>query len=273
MRMKTPFIDYFASSVRRSLGTAPCGGNLIKNVMRMTHIRQMSKPIMKFFLAITVCFFVVPAWAQEHVVLAGAEASRDSRYAYLGVLLPLPGQQLGNGFVQRYWLDYIGYQYDKTQQQEIEAKVTGGEAALGYQQSNASSWWGMYIGARYANTRLSPYDPLNEDRGGRLRAKLQFEGETEIREDWRINGIASHLIGSSNYFARLRLQTNLSNQLRVGPEVIVQGDSNYRAYKVGAFLGNIMFATSTALTLKLGMSKLESAPASLYAGAEFYIPF
>lgn len=259
MKMQTPLFDNFSGSV-------------LKNVMQIA-CSQINKRIMKFLLASMVFIFVAPAGAEEHVALAGIEASRDSSYAYLGLVLPFPSQQLGNGFVQRYWLDYIGYQYDKTEQQAIEAKVAGVEASVGYQQSNATSWWGIYLGPRFANTRLSPYDPLNEDRGGRLRAKLQLEGETEIGKGWRINGIASHLIGNSNYFTRIRLQTTLRNQLRVGPEVIVQGDSNYRAYRVGGFLGNIMITPNTALTLKLGMSKLESAPASLYAGAEFYIPF
>lgn len=229
--------------------------------------------MIKLLLTSLALVSAAPVWAQEKVALAGAEVSRDSQYAYLGILSPLPGQQLGKGFVQRYWLDYIAYQYDKTPLQTIEARIAGGEAALGYQQSDARSWWGVYLGARYANTRLSPDDLENHDRNGRLRAKLQLEGETEVGAGWRINGIASHLVGDANYWARLRLQIMLGDQLRVGPEVIVQGDSNYSAYKVGAFVGNIRLGASTALTLKAGMSKPEDAPASLYAGAEFYIPF
>lgn len=227
----------------------------------------------KFLLASLAFVSASSLYADDKVVLAGAEVSRDSEYAYLGILLPFPGQRLGSGFVQRYWLDYVTYQYDKTPGQTIEAKIGGGEAAFGYQQSNAKSWWGMYLGARYANTRLSPIDLDNEDRGRKLRAKVQLEGETDLGAGWRINGIASHLIGDANYWARLRLHTELANQLRVGPEVIVQGDSRYNAYKVGVFVGNIKLGSTTALTLKAGMSKSEDTQASLYAGAEFYIPF
>jgi len=216
---------------------------------------------------------VAPAWALEGVVLAGMEASRNDQYAYLGTVLPLSGKQLGQGFVQRYWLDYVAYEYEKSPLQDIEAKVAGVEAALGYQQSSATGWWGAYLGARYANTRLSPDDPDNDDEGRRWRAKLQLEGETEIGPGWRINGIVSNLVGDANYWARVRLQTTLANQWHAGPEVIVQGDSYYSAYKVGAFLGNIRLGASSALTLKAGMSKPEDDSASLYAGAEFYIPF
>lgn len=229
--------------------------------------------MLRLLLAGLLSAAMTPAWAQERIMLTGVEVSRDSQYAYLGAVLPLPGNRLGQGFVQRYWLDYDAYRYEKLPQQYIDTRVAGGEAALGYQQSSASGWWGAYLGARYANTRLSPNDPDNDDRGWRLRAKLQFEGETEIGAGWRANGIASNLVGDANYWVRLRLHTLLRNQWHVGPEVIVQGDSNYSAYKVGAFFGNIKLGASSALTLKAGVSNPADEPASLYVGAEFYIPF
>ncbi|WP_081601601.1 cellulose biosynthesis protein BcsS [Thiobacillus denitrificans] len=227
----------------------------------------------RLLLASLLLAMNAPVWAQDGIALAGVEASRDNRYAYLGTVLPLPGSRLGQGYVQRYWLDYVAYRYEKTPQLEIDTRMTGAEAALGYQQSSTSGWWGAYLGARYASTRLRPDDPDNDDQGRRLRAKLQFEGETEMGAGWRINGIASHLVGDANYWARLRLQTQLRNQWRVGPEVVVQGDSNYSAYKVGAFVGNIGLGAATALTLKAGVNKPEDDPASMYLGAEFYIPF
>ena len=243
-------------------------------IMRSTlHYLVESNMLRLLLVGLASAAVMTPAWAKEGVALAGVEASRDNQYAYLGTVLPFAGQNLGQGFVQRYWLDYVAYRYEKTPLQEIEARVSAVEAALGYQQSNASGWWGAYLGARYANTRLSPSDPDNDDRGGRLRAKLQLEGETEVGAGWRVNGIASHLVGDANYWARLRLQTTLRNQWHIGPEVIGQGDPNYSAYKVGAFLGNIKLGASSALTLKAGVSKPEDASASLYAGAEFYIPF
>lgn len=214
-----------------------------------------------------------PAQAQERIALAGVEAGRDNRYAYFGTLLPVPGQRLGQGFVQRYWLDYIAYRYEKASQQDIDARVAGVEAALGYQRSDAAGWWGGYLGARYAGTRLSPGDADNDGEGRRVRAKLQFEGEIQATAGWRINGIVSHLVGDDNYWLRLRAQTVLGNAWHIGPEMVAQGDSTYRLYKLGAFLGNIRLGADSALTLKAGASKPENDPASLYAGAEFYIPF
>ena len=229
--------------------------------------------MLRHLLVGMACMTVWPVLAQERIALAGFETSRANQYAYLGMVLPFPGQKLGQGLVQRYWLDYVAYRYEKNATQLVDAKVAGAEAALGYQNGNADGWWGAYLGACLADTRLSPDDPGNEDRGTHWRAKLQIEGETRITPVWRLNAIASHLLGDDNYWVRLRAQTMLANQWFIGPELIAQGAPNYRAYKVGAFVGNIKVGSDNALTLKVGLNKPHADSAAMYAGAEFYIPF
>lgn len=233
----------------------------------------LNRMMPKYLLVGVACMTAWPALAQERVALAGFETSRDNQYAYLGMVLPLPGQKLGQGLVQRYWVDYVAYRYEKTPTQLVDAKVAGAEAALGYQHGNASGWWGAYLGARLGYAHLSPDDPGNEDRGTHWRAKLQIEGETEVTPAWRFNAIASHLLGNDNYWVRVRAQTALANQWFIGPELIAQGAPNYRAYKIGAFVGNIKVGVDNALTLKAGLSKPQADSAAMYAGAEFYIPF
>jgi hypothetical protein len=213
------------------------------------------------------------ACAQSGIALTGVEASRDKQYAYLGAVLPWPGTELGQGWVQRYWLDYDAYRYEKLPRQYIDTRVTGVEAALGYQQGGATGWWAAYLGARYADTRLSPNDPDNDNADRQWRAKLQFEGETALSKDWRINGIVSHLAGDPNYWLRLRAQTTLERQWHIGPEIIVQGDAYYSAFKLGVFVGNILLDQTSALTLRAGLGQTEADPVSLYLGAELYIPF
>lgn len=214
-----------------------------------------------------------PALAQERVALAGVEAGRDSQYAYLGMLQPVPGQTMGHGLVQRYWLDYTGYRYEKAPGQDIDAEVAGVEAALGLQGGSDTGWWGAYLGARYGNTWLDPKDYDNDDRGGKLYAKLQLEGETAVSPGWRINGIVSYLVGESSFWSRVRLQTRAANQLLFGPELVAQGDPLYRLYKLGVFVGGIQVGHGAALTVKAGLSKLDSDSASAYGGVEWYKPY
>lgn len=227
----------------------------------------------KHWIALAACVAALPAEAQTGIALAGVEAGNNTASAYLGTVLPIPGSSLGKGWVQRYWLDYTAYPYEKAPGEEIDAEVAAFEAALGYQGSSATGWWAVYLGAQYSDTQLSPDDPSNDEQGSDFNAKLQIEGETQLSRDWRINGIASHLVGESSFWTRVRLQTALDNRLLIGPELIAQGDPNYRLIKFGVFVGNIELGRDVAMTVKLGASKLDSGSTAAYGGVEWYIPF
>lgn len=227
----------------------------------------------KQWICLVACMAALPAGAQTGVTLTGLEVGSATHSAYLGTVLPLPGSALGKGWVQRYWLDYTAYRYEKTPEQDIDAKVTGLEAALGLHGGAGADWWGVYLGGRYGHTRLSPDDPANEDRGGNFNLKLQLEGEAALSSAWRINGIASHLVGQSSYWLRLRAQTRLDNQLLLGPELVVQGDPLYHLFKLGVHVGDIKLGREAALTVKAGASKLNSDPVGAYAGVEWYLPY
>lgn len=225
------------------------------------------------WIGLFACALALPVRAQTGVALAGIEGANDAHSAYLGTVLPVPGSALGKGWVQRYWLDYTTYRYEKTPGQDIDARVAGAEAALGYQDSWEGGWWSAYLGGRYGNTRLSPDDLSNEDRDGDFSAKLQLEGEATVSPKWRLNGIVSHVVGHSSYWSRLRAQTTFGDHLLVGPEIVVQGDPLYRLYKLGAYVGGIELGAGGALTVKLGVSKLDSDSAGAYAGVEWYKPY
>lgn len=227
----------------------------------------------KYWITLAACLAALPVKAQTGIALAGTEVGNHTHSAYLGSVLPLPGSALGKGWVQRYWLDYTAYRYEKMPGLNIDSGVTGVEAALGYQDGSEKGWWSGYLGGRYGNTRLSPDDPTNENRGGTFNAKLQVEGERALSRAWRLGGIASHLIGQSDFWLRVRLHTVLGNQLLVGPELIAQGDPRYRLYKLGVFVGGIKVGREAALTLKLGASKQDSDSAGAYAGIEWYMPY
>ena len=50
--------------------------------------------------------------AADRLALAGAEYGDDNAYFYAGLLVPFTDSDLGNGFVQRYWLDWLQYEYN-----------------------------------------------------------------------------------------------------------------------------------------------------------------
>jgi hypothetical protein len=226
----------------------------------------------KGWLCLVICLAAAPVAAQSDIVMTGAEVGKGGSSAYLGTVLPL-SENPDKGWVQRYWLDYTAYRYQKTQEQRINAHLLGIEAAFGFQDRSENGWGSLYLGGRYSNTHLRPDDPDNDRQGDDFRIKLLLEGERSLSGTWRINGIASHLIGQSSYWTRLRVHTVLDNQRLIGSEFISQGDMTYRLNKLGLFVGIMNLKQEHTLTLKVGASQLGSEPIGAYAGAEWFIPY
>jgi hypothetical protein len=212
------------------------------------------------------------ARAADSIALGGAEAGSDNSYLYAGVVRPLQGSTLGNGAVQRYWVDRTTYTYDGGNG-KIDAEAWGVEAALGYQGAHDQTWWGTYAALVYRDTHLSPDDPSSRARGGNLRAKVQVEGETPLSASWRINGNASYVFGQQNYWVRGRLLYRLSGTLSTGPEVLTQGDPDYKISQVGWVVTGLRPTPDLDLALKLGAKKPRGEATQGYVGIELSHPF
>jgi Cellulose biosynthesis protein BcsS len=106
-------------------------------------------------------FPAVPAARNRHagaggckLALAGAEYGGDNAYYYAGLLVPFPGGDLGNGFVQRNWVDWLRYEYDNGTR-TITAKAPGAVVALGYTKSAEPGSMNVCAGPVYRNTDFS----------------------------------------------------------------------------------------------------------------------
>jgi len=69
------------------------------------------------------------------------------------------------------------------------------------------------------------------------------------------------------YWARARLLYGLSGTKFIGPELVVQGDPNYNAQKIGVAFGGFQLGQKTFLTLKGGY-RFQSGADGPYVGAE-----
>ena len=125
----------------------------------------------------------------------------------------------------------------------------------------------IYFGVRYSNTDLSPDDPNGALRGDQFWPKAQIEGEAQLSPSWRANGIIAYTLILDGYWTRARLLYGLSGNKFIGPEVVVQGDPNYNAQKLGVVFGGFEIASKVFLTLKAGY-RFQSGADSPYVGAE-----
>lgn len=179
-------------------------------------------------------FAITPqdARADERLFLAGGEYSSAAYYAYAGLILPGPGREGGRGFLQRYWVDYFGYEYDGDPGR-VEAEAFGAEAALGYGSSSAQGWWTVTLGLRYTDTDLTPDDPTAQARGSQVGGKLQVDVERAIAASWRASAIASYASQQDGYWGRVRLTRALAARSSLGAEFVANGNDEFDATAVG----------------------------------------
>ncbi|MBY0408084.1 MAG: hypothetical protein K2Q01_10365, partial [Rickettsiales bacterium] len=69
-------------------------------------------------------------------VAAGQVGGQNNSYGTVGVIAPLPGSQLGKGWVARVFADEVTYQFNGSGNREIDATGLGGSASVGYMGSN-----------------------------------------------------------------------------------------------------------------------------------------
>jgi hypothetical protein len=203
----------------------------------------------------------------ESLLLGGAEASADTQYAFMAAIIPFPGSNLGDGFVQRYWLEGLEYEYENNNV-VIEAEADGAEIALGYQKGYTGGSFGIWAGAYYKDTELSPDDPTAEVRGGQTRLRTQAEGELRFGPLWRAQAIASYVFVQEAYWGRLRLLRNVRNQVWAGIDAIAHGDPDYKGKQVALVVTGFTPAPRTNLGVKVGASHIEGRSTELTVGFE-----
>jgi hypothetical protein len=210
----------------------------------------------------------------ESLFITGGEASKDGGYGFAAAIVPFSGSTLGNGFVQRYWVEYLSYEYvGGAANQVIEAKAPGGEVALGYQKANPSGYYGLYAGGMYRDTSLSPDDPGSKARGGHLRLRVQAEGEHRFVDTWVVNGIASYVFDQEAYWLRARVLRKVTGKLLAGLEGVQHGDPDYEGHQVGVVVTGFEPSPRLNLGFKIGWKKIEGRPGNAYIGLELARPF
>jgi len=203
----------------------------------------------------------------EWLSLAGAEYGDDNAYYYAGLLVPFPGSDLGNGFVQRYWLDWLEYEYDNATD-TVRARAPGASVALGYGRAAAEGAWSAYLGAVWRDTDLSPDDPGSDVRGTQWGLNIGLQGDRRLGDDWHVNGIASFTTGTSSYWTRGRLTRRLASGYTPGLELVLHGNDDYSAWQAGIVILDIRLAAQTLLGLKGGARKNDSQSTGGYFGIE-----
>lgn len=208
--------------------------------------------------------------AREWLGLAGTEmAEQGSAYAFAGAIVPLGTDAvLGQGWIQRYWLDWVEYRFD-SEGEQVRARAPGFSASIGYQNSDGTGSWAAYAGAGYRDTDLTPDRPNAKVRDAQSSLLLLVETDRRFAEAWRFTGAIQYSAGPDSYWSRVKLLNRTSG---AGPwwgwEIVFQGDPDYKAYKFGLVLDELPVGNRTSVNFKLGVVKTQGLETDAYAGVE-----
>ena len=221
-----------------------------------------------FLLAFIVA---TPAAAGDYLLLAGGESADDAYYSYLGLIVTARADENGRGFLQRYWLDHFGYEYDGGPGR-IDARAHGGEAAIGYGGSSSRGWANVTIGLRFTDTELAPDDPAAKAHGSQTGVRLQLQGEREFAPAWRVGAIASLTSQQGEYWGRVRLTHGQTPAVSLGAELIAGGNDESESTAAGLLLILKPAASHWSVGFRAG-ARRQDGDEGAYAGIELGYAF
>lgn len=225
----------------------------------------MNKSIpFKFLLIAILCSSMSAVRASDSIALTGFESAKNNGYYYLGFLNAFDGSRLGNGYVQRFWVDYLTYQYSNGSA-DINAKAPGLAYSLGYQKTTDQYNWGAYLGIQGRRTNLTPDDPGNDSRGNRGAAVVAIEGRYKPT-DFIAAELMANYAANTGYWSRARIP--IGTQVKTGPEYSIQGNPSYQNQKIGWFVSDIDLGSGFKTGGKVGYSKNNGLGGSIYFGLE-----
>lgn len=204
------------------------------------------------------------------LILSGVDTSKNTSYYYLGYIKPLEGNELGKGFVSRFWFDYLSYDY-ASGSNTVQASAPGISYSIGFQKILSTFSFGAFLGAEIRKTELSPIDYSNEAEGTIISPLISVEAQNKFSNFSVLNINASLRPNIMGYWTRVSL--GFGDKFKTGPEVTIQGDSTYQINRYGWFVNGIDIGNQTYIGGSLGVTKADNISYLPYVGLNFVKSF
>lgn len=181
------------------------------------------------------------AWAGDDaaIVLGGTEVSSSNTYTQAGMIMPLPGNTVRQGWHVPVFVSDLSYNYktlQNGQSVQVRATVPGVRAGMGYQWLVDNTDWGVSVSLGYQNTRQQPYIPATGKQGAAWIVLPQAGVRSQFLPQWDVDVLANYALGQHAYWSRGRLGYQARWDWRGGLELGAQAGSNYRILKRGLFV-------------------------------------
>lgn len=232
---------------------------------------ELRKPLHRFFALAACMAGLTSAHADTGMVLAGADGSSHASYGYVGAVTRLGGDLGQTGLLLKAWADTMRYEYVSAGV-PIKARAEGGQLALGYQWLRSDGYATIYLGAATRNTRLPP--AIISPRAGRQSgAVAEVDFSQQLSAESRLDAIVSYTEKTRDHWSRARWVRQSGQSMAWGPEVVSQGNSDYSAWRLGAFAGNIALGSNLRLEANAGYAKTRALKGGAYGGLSVVASF
>lgn len=211
---------------------------------------------------------------EDPLFISGIQASSNSSYSYGGLITPIWGGKLGQGWYNRTFASYLTYDYTTTvngQNIKVKAKAPGADIGLGYSWAGKSYGISLSgaIGYRYFD--LKPQLPENDPSGSVYYFSPQLQARYNFTPKIDADLISSYTYGNKNadiFFNRVRLGYKPSDDWRFGLENIYQEGNNFRIKQYGLF-ATTYFKNGLGVELNGGVGQDLNSSGLPYFGISF----
>jgi hypothetical protein len=175
---------------------------------------------------------------QAFEVDAGFDAAPHSLYWYSEAVVALNRNIARDGFLLRTYGSLAVYDYPSPLKKGgmIDGQLWQLDLMPGYQIVRGASTLGGYVGFDYQESSLDPQDPTNPLRGTATGVKVEghynFADETQPLD---ISLVGAYSTAFATYYAELRLGVRVWEELFIGPDASVDGDTGYNAQRLGGY--------------------------------------
>lgn len=231
------------------------------------------------FVFIVFLLFSSKSMAASYSLLLGGEAdTKNQSYLYTGIIGERPIKQ-NLSILGRLWFDHLRYRFEKGDD-TIRANAPAFQTSLGVKFSESDWSTVLWAGWEHRNTSIKPFKEDIEVKGVTDSLIVQVEFDKWPRAATNLNLITSYSTTNNYIWARGRVKQKLSSNsvgrdipLRVGFEVIGQGNDDYSALQFGPLAEIYSTSEKFSFLIHGGYKKSSSIHSSAYGGIELYFGF
>jgi len=192
--------------------------------------------------------YAVSVQAREILLLAGGGFAFRSYSQYTGAILPVSSKEGAfskDGAFIRFWQKSFAFSYttdlspNGPKQARIDAIGGSFTGEFGYQKKMAQGQLAGYAGLTYRQFSLSPKDPGADLNDNPVGIPLTLDGTWSLFDRFSISSNLSYTVFQKDYWAQIKFGYRPASTYQFGPEIVLQGGSEYRYLRLGAFISGI----------------------------------